>query len=298
MTKRFQASLMLGLAGCSYGLFLTLMKIANMNGYMRDDLMVGQYLSAAVVLGIVVLFRYRVKVRFSQMLRLGIVGVFGFACSFCMYEAVALTNTSLAVTMLFQYVWMGILIDCVIRKSLPSPRIIVATILVMVGTPFAAGAISGSGFTMPLAGFAWGMGAALSYAGMLVTSSRFETKLPSVVRTFYFSVTEFILAAVFSFSHLTTSLADLGAWAYALPIGLVSVVIPCLLIMKGAPQVPMGITTIMTGLELPATIVFAQIILGKMHGSLEIIGVVVICVGIVVANWDGIQEMRRQTKPV
>ena len=297
MSKKLQASLMLGLAGCSYGLFLTLMKIANMNGYMRDDLMVGQYLSAAVILGILVVAKYRVKVRLVQVLRLGIVGVFGFACSFCMYEAVALTNTSLAVTMLFQYVWMGILIDCVVRKSLPSPRIIAATILVMLGTPFAAGVISGSGFAMPLAGFAWGMGAALTYAGMLVTSSRFETKLPSVVRTFYFSVTEFILAAIFSFGHVTSSLLDLGAWTFALPIGLVSVVIPCLLIMKGAPQVPMGITTIMTGLELPATIVFAQLILGKIHVPLEIAGVLVICLGILVANWDGIREFRKQTKP-
>ncbi len=295
MSKALKASILLGIAGCSYGMFLTIMQIANNFGYMRQDLMVGQYLFATVVLGVIVLVKHRQVLRLKQVLKLFLVGFFGFACSFCMYETVALANTSFAVTMLFQYVWLGILFDCLVTRKMPTRLIIIATILVVAGTPCAAGFFS-SDHAFNLPGFLWGIGAAVTYVGMLWCSARLETQLPSITRTFYFSVAETILAFCITPTFFISAFNDPFVWVFAIPIGIFSVVIPCLLIMMSAPHVPMGITTIMTGMELPSTIIFGAIILGASHSVIEIFGVVLICIGIVVANWDGIVELRVRIK--
>lgn len=291
MSKTLKASLMLGLAGVSYGLFLSLMKIANNHGFMREDLMVGQYMLAALILGTIMIVRHRQKLTAKQVLKLFLVGVFGFACSFCMYETVALTSTAFAVTMLFQYVWIGIVFDCILRRKFPSKLVIMATVLVILGTPFATGLLSDSN-NITLESLLWGIGSAVSYAIMLMMSSRFETQLPSVTRTFYFSVAEMILAIVISPQFFTTVAVDPFVLVFVVPISLVSVVIPCLLIMKGSPMVPMGITTIMTGIELPSAIFFGAIFLGEIHNVSVIAGVLLICSGIIVANWDSIVELR------
>lgn len=290
-----RASLMLGIAGCSYGLNLVVMRMANMAGYFREDLMVAQYLFASLLLGAVVLARFRVKVRPAQFARLCVVGFFGFACSFCVYESIRLTSTAVGVTMLFQYVWIGILFDAMITRKVPSAGIIAAMLLVVAGTPLAAGLLDGSR-EVNAPGLIWGFLSGAAYAGMLWTSARLETGFPSVFRTFSFAVAELIFSSIAFPAFFTTSMLDPGTWSFAIPIALVAVVIPCLLIMKAAPQVPVGITTIMTGLELPAVLVFGWMLVGETHSPLAIAGAVLICAGIVVANWEGIVELRRRMK--
>lgn len=51
-------------------------------------------------------------------------------------------------------------------------------------------------------------------------------------------------------------------------------------------QVPVGITAIMTGMELPATLVFGTLLVGETRSPLAILGAALICTGIVVANWE------------
>lgn len=297
MSKALKASVMLGIAGCSYGMYLTVIKLANNAGYMREDLMAGQYLIGALVLGVMTFTRYRAKLTLKQVAKLMVVGFFAFACGVCMYENVALTSTSFAVTMMFQYVWIGILFECLMTRKLPSKQIVIATLLVIAGTPFAAGLMSADS-EVNAAGVLWGLGAAVFYAGMLWCSARFETQVPAIPRTFWASVGQTLFASLAGPRFYTTAVADPGVFVYVVPLALVAVIIPCLLIMKYSPLVPIGITNIMTGFELPAVVVFGAAILGESHGALTIFGVAVICIGIVVANWEGIKELRKASGPV
>lgn len=295
MSKTLKASLVLGLAGTIYGLFLTILKIANNNGYMREDLMVGQYLFALVVFAIAVLIKRPERLKGKQRIKLMLIGAFGFGTNFCLYGAVAATNTSFAVTMLFQYVWLGILFDSLITRKLPTKPIAAAVVLVVLGTPLAAGVFDSEN-VINLPGLLWGSGAAIFYVGMLWTSARLETQVTSVVRTFYFSLTQTLLATLAAPQFFVTSFFDPGAWLFAIPLGLTTAVIPTFLIMRNAPKVPVGITTIMTGMELPSTIVLGIIVLGEAHSAISITGVLLICAGIITANWDGIAEAR--SKPL
>lgn len=294
MSKKLKASLLLGVAGCSYGMYLTVIKLANNAGYFREDLMAGQYLLGAIVLGIIVVSKYRgTKLSIKQILKFMTVGFFAFACGVCMYENVALTSTSFAVTMLFQYVWIGILFDCLITRKLPSKQIVLATLLVIVGTPFAAGFFSPD-TVVNVQGLLWGIAAAVFYAAMLWCSARFETHVPSIPRTFWSSVGQTIFATIASTKFYTTAVTDPGVFIYVIPLALVAVIIPCLLIMKNSPLVPIGITNIMTGVELPAVILLGTFLLGEQQTILTVGGVILICIGIVVANWDSVQELRSQ----
>lgn len=295
MSKALKASIMLGIAGCSYGMYLIVIKLANIAGYLREDLMAGQYLLGAIVLGILVLAKYRYRLKAKQIGKLMIVGFFAFACGVCMYENVRLTSTAFAVTMLFQYVWIGILFDCLVTRKLPSKQVVIATILVVLGTPFAAGFVT-SGSAINVEGVLWGFGAAVFYAGMLWCSAKFETQAPAVTRTFWVTIGQTIFASIAGPRFYVTAVTDPGVFVYVVPLALVAVIIPCLLIMKNSPLVPIGITNIMTGFELPAVVIFGALILGEPHDALTVLGVLIICVGIVVANWDSIKELREAHK--
>lgn len=295
MNKTLRASILLGLAGCSYALYLTIIKLANYAGYYRAELMTGQYLIAMLILGVLLLFKYkkgeRVKLKFNQIFKFMIIGFFAFACGVCMYENVALTSTSFAVTMMFQYVWIGILFDCILTRSLPSKRVIAATILVVAGTPLAAGFFSSTTNITPV-GLMWGIAAAMFYAAMLWSSARFETEVPALTRTFWTVVSQTLFASLVSLNFYTVALQDPGLFIYVVPLALTAGIIPVLLIMKNSPLVSIGITNIMTGSELPVVVIFGVVILGESLTVLHAIGVIVICAGIIVANWDSAKPLK------
>ena len=294
--QTLKASLMLGLAGCVYGGYLTTLKIAANAGYTRDNLIVGQYLFALAVFGILVLFRYRGELVWGKhMLKILFIGVFGFGTNLCLYESVAAVNSSFSVTMLFQSIWIGIVFESLISRKLPPISRMIAAALVVLGMPLAAGFFAGGSSINP-AGILWGFGAALSYVGMMWTSSHFGIKVHPVVRTFYFALAQVALASITSPQFYTSSILDPLAWQYAIPLGLFTGVIPMLLIMKYSPMVPIGVSTIMVGMELPSTIVLEIMILHQAHGLLNSIGVLMICLGIVVANQEGISEFLKQQK--
>lgn len=296
MPKTLRASLLIGLAGCIYGAFLTITNIASNAGYYREDLLAPQFLFALVVFGVLVLTRYRhVKLKGKQRLRLMLIGVFGFGVSSCLFETVAATNSSFAVTMLYQCVWLGIAFDSLITKKLPPRPTIIAGVLVIIGMPLATGLIGSDG-TINLSGVLWGFGAALSYVGMIWTSAHFETEVAPAVRTFYYSVSQVILASITCPQFYVSSIADPGAWGFAVPLSLSTAIIPVMLLMKNAPDIPVGMTTIMLGLEIPSTFVLEILVLRQGRGFLSVIGALLICAGIVVANKKGIAELRAQRK--
>lgn len=293
-TQALRASIALGIAGCIYGAFLVITKVANNNGYMREDLMPGQYLFALAVFSILVLAKYRhVRLKGKQRFRLVIIGALGFGVNFCLYETVAVTSGSFAVTMLFQCIWMGIALDSLITRILPTKFMIIAGVLVILGMPLATGLLDeGSAVNVP--GLLWGFGSAVCYAGMLWTSGHFETQVTPVIRTFYFALTQAVLSSLAAPSFFTGSVFDPVAWSYAIPLGLCTGVVPVLIIMRNSPKVPTGITTIMVGMEMPSTVILEMIFLRQEQTVLSIAGVVLICVGIVAANKDGITEFRKQ----
>ncbi len=296
MSTTFKSTLMLAFAGCVYGAFLFLTKVANGFGYMRVDLFPAQYIFAALVFAIIVLVKYRhVRLKLKQQLKLALIGAFGFMTNFCLYETVAVTSSSFAVTMLFQCIWMGIVFDCLVTRKLPTKVTVIAGIVTIAGLPFATGLFdSGSSVNVP--GLLWGLGSGASYAGMLWTSSHFETKVPSAVRTFYFGATQAVLASVTAPQFFTGAIFDPGVWAFAIPLGLCTGVIPVLIIMKFSPKVPLGIATIMLGMELPSTIALETIFLHQEQSPGNVFGALLICAGIVVANSHGITELRKRRR--
>jgi drug/metabolite transporter (DMT)-like permease len=253
----------------------------------------GQYLFVALVFGIIVLLRYRsTRLSGKQLLRLIICGTFGFGVTFCLFETVQASNSSFAVTMLYQSVWMSLAFDCLLSRKLPTSFMLVAGLMVIVGMPMATGLLSsGGGFN--LAGILWGLGAAVCYVGMIWTSARFAAGIPPIVRTFVFGLTQLVLASFTSPQYYTGAIFDPGSWLYAIPLGISTGLIPVLIIMQYSPQVPSSISTIMLGMEIPSTVVLEMLVLHRAPDAVIIAGSLLICIGIVVANKNGFAELRK-----
>ena len=108
------------LGGCCYGILATIVKLAYDAGYSFDEVVVSQYFSGWVLLGIFCVLlavfrrpdlaslRYRPGRRILVLLITGVV-----TCSVCLlyYLSLETLPASIAVVLLFQFTWIGVILD-------------------------------------------------------------------------------------------------------------------------------------------------------------------------------------------
>lgn len=119
----------------------------------------------------------------KNLAKLALLGVFTGGTSVCYYSAVSLLPSSAALTLLFQYIWISVLIECLHKKKLPATSTIIAIVITLVGTLFATGLLDGSVAALNPLGIAYGLGSALFYALFLYYSGTLGTGQPIVLRT-------------------------------------------------------------------------------------------------------------------
>ena len=111
ISTTFTNSVLIFIAGSSYGFIVPVIKTANENGIFPSTVLPLQYLIALVASLIFVLVR---KIKWSspkKLCEMAILGIFTGGTSICYYTAVTLLPSSAALTLLFQYVWISVLIE-------------------------------------------------------------------------------------------------------------------------------------------------------------------------------------------
>jgi drug/metabolite transporter (DMT)-like permease len=293
MPKTFKYALMVFAGGWCYGVMVPLVRIAHSMGYNSAQIMVAQYLVGVVALGFTVLLFSRRRVPAKQMLKLAGVGVIAAGVSFGYYHALALLSSAAAVTLLFQFVWMGVVLQAILERRLPSPLTILSVVLVLSGTVLAAGILEWQTGPLNVLGVFYGLLSAVFYTVFLRLSGKVATDLPAVNRTFFTS-TGSLIASLFlapTFLAGTTILWDF-AWI-TIPLALIGIVAPVFLIQKGAPQLPSSVTTIMASSELPSGILMGAAFAGDPISFLEILGILIILAGIVLSQLNPMRRKRR-----
>lgn len=275
-------ALLVFVAGASYGFVVPVVKIADANGVTVSDFLPLQYLIACIVL-LVVSFIRRLRIGTPiNVAKLAAVGILTSGCSLCYYRAVALLPSSVALTMLFQFVWIGAVIDCVAARKKPSHTTLAAIVIVLVGTLLAAGLFEGSHANLDPLGIAFGLASAVFYAAFLFVSGRVGTDEPVALRTAMLSLGGFIVSTAMGPVAFAEALPDLGVWPYALLMAAIGVILPTSLITYASPKLAPSVVSIMAASELPVGVLSAWIILGDVPSALGVVGVVLVLIGIVV----------------
>lgn len=275
-------ALLVFLAGASYGFIVPTVKWAMSIGVYPFDFLPLQYLVAvAACLGFALVRRARFASP-AKCAKMALLGVFTGLTSICYYQSVSLLPSAAALTLLFQYVWVSVLIEFIVERKLPSRSTVVAVIIVLVGTLFAAGVFEGSIGRLDPVGVMLGAASAVFYALFLYFSGRVGTDQPPASRAAMLAIGGLVVTSLANPACYTTAFFDLNVWPFAVGMSILGVILPTTLINYASPKLSAGMVSVMASSELPVGILAAWMIVGDAPTPLVLFGACLVLVGIVV----------------
>ena len=128
---------------------------------------------------------------------------------------------SLAVVLLFQFTWIGVLISCISKRQLPSRMELISIIILVAGTLPAAGLIDVDLSQIPFKGWFWGLAAALCYSLFLYINGKATVNMNTSNRLVLVSFFAFLTSAAFRSPEIiwNGTLFSEGLWKYGLAWG-------------------------------------------------------------------------------
>ncbi|MDD3046696.1 MAG: DMT family transporter [Methanocorpusculum sp.] len=302
--------LLVFLGGCCYGPSSPVIKLAYAAGFSWQDLVMSQYFYGWLILSVIIagfyLFR---RVRNQPLPKTGdprplfrrIPGVFlAGACiglvtvTYCL--SLQTVPAYISVILLFQFTWMGVLIQAVAERRLPQPKIVISVILLVIGTFLAAGFAGLEGPLDP-AGVIFGLLSALLYALYMFLLGRVEIGMHPLNRSFLIISSSLVMMMfLFTPRYFTEGIFASGIWQYGVILGSIGCVVPMFLFAIAAPRIPTGMTTILSSSELPASIICAVIILGESVSWIQYAGILLLFIGIAYPQYHPLTWQKHMRK--
>ncbi|AMA51211.1 EamA family transporter [Bacillus inaquosorum] len=283
--KSWHYGLIVFLGGCCYGILSTFVKLAYSAGYSVTEVTGGQYLFGTLMVWILVLFTKKRKVTRSQTIKLLLSGIpFGLTGGFY-YQSLQSLHASLAIILLFQFVWIGTCFEWMFYKKKPTKGKIISIAILLVGSILAAGIISAKGMNMSWQGIVWGLLASLTFSTFILLSGSVGKNTPPLLKSALLSTGGLVVVfLLFPPIYLFDLPVLKGVAPYGLLLGFFGVVLPPLLFTIGMPHVGPGLGTILTASELPVAVSMAALVLEEHVSIVRWMGVILILGGIAVGN--------------
>lgn len=280
---------LVGLGATSYGMLATFVKLAYSKGYTTAEVTSSQFIIGILGILFITLFqKTKNKNSFltasskniSQLMlagtSLGMTSVFYYLC-------VKYINVSIAIVLLMQTVWMGVLLEWCIDKKAPETKKIIAVGVVLIGTLLATNIVHNS-LLIDWKGIFWGLLAAASFTTTMFTANKVALELSSAQRSLYMLLGGAVIVFLFALYTQQTSFNYYIFLEYGLFLALFGTIIPPLLMNAGFPLTGIGLGSIVSSLELPVSVLMAFFILNEQVVFLQWVGIILILVAIVLMN--------------
>jgi drug/metabolite transporter (DMT)-like permease len=283
--KTWQYAFIVFLGGCCYGVLSTFVKLAYSAGFTVTQVTGSQYLLGTLLIWVVALFSKKKKLTLPKIgklllsgIPLGLTGVF-------YYQSLQTLDASLAIIFLFQFVWIGTLIEWMVYKKAPSNGKMVSIGILILGSILAAGIITEGGIEITWQGTVWGLLSAVTYTSLIFLSGSVEKDTPPVQKSALLATGGLITVLLFfqptDLFHLPVLI---GVAPYGFFLGLLGVALPPLLFSIGMKHIGPGLGTILTASELPIAVIFSALVLAEDVSLSQWFGVLLILGGIVAGN--------------
>jgi len=295
------------LGACSYGILSTFVKIAYDNGFT-----VGEVVGSQALIGLLMTWIYalayprvaksvktvtRTKIKPSQVLKLIAVGTTAGSTSIVYYGALQYITASLAIILLFQFTWLGVLLEAIVNRKRPESAKVYALIVLLIGTVFASGISGNSLHGVSWIGIGLGLLSAISYTLFIFFSGKVAVELSAATRTaLMLTGAAVLIMIVFPPLFLINGSLSQGLWIWGGLIAFFGALIPPLFFNIGVPHIGSGLATILGAAELPVAVSMAFIVLHESVSVIQWISVVVILIG--VALPELLQFRNRRSKKV
>ncbi|CAM3913508.1 DMT family transporter [Flavobacterium branchiophilum] len=280
---------LVGIGAASYGMLATFVKLAYQEGYTTAEITTSQFVYGLLGVWLVVAFQNikngsnTVVVHTTDRLKLLLAGTSLGMTSVFYYLCVKYINVSIAIILLMQTVWIGVLVEMIVEKKRPSNQKIAAVVLVLIGTVLATNVLNHS-IALDWRGLFWGLLSALSFSTTMFTANRIANHLPSAKRSLYMLVGGGIVILFFLIITQNTPFNYTIFTKWGILLALFGTIIPPLLMNVGFPLTGIGLGSIVAALELPVSVLMAYFLLHENVFLLQWIGILLIIVAIIGMN--------------
>ena len=284
-----KGAVLVGLGASSYGMLATFVKLAYKENFTTAEVTTAQFVYG--IFGILIIMAFQktkkqkeeitiTKKHIVQLLlagtSLGLTSVFYYLC-------VKYINVSIAIVLLMQTVWMGVLLEWFLDKKAPSFQKIIAVVIVLIGTLLATNIIN-SEFTLDWRGLAFGILAAASFTTTMFTANKIAVGVNNAKRSLYMLLGGAIIIAIFTLISQQTPFNFEIFAKWGILVALFGTIIPPILMNAGFPITGIGLGSIVSSLELPVSVSMAFFILNEQVILSQWFGIVLIIAAIVIMN--------------
>ena len=159
---------LVGLGATSYGMLATFVKMAYDEGFTTAEVTTSQFVLGIIGILLINLFQKItrkekvVKATSKNIFNLMLAGTSLGMTSLFYYLAVKFIPVSIGIVLLMQTVWMGVLLEMILEKKLPSRQKVIAVLIVLLGTALATNVINSS-IKLDWRGIGWNFGRSFFY---------------------------------------------------------------------------------------------------------------------------------------
>lgn len=299
---------LVGLGATSYGMLATFVKMAYGEGYTTAEVTSSQFIFGIIGILLINAFQRKKnkntasKATKKNITQLMLAGTSTGLTSIFYYLAVKFDiPVSIAIVLLMQTVWIGVLLEWFLEKKLPSAIKIISVIIVLIGTALATNLMDSSIKLNPL-GLFFGMLAAVSFTTTMFTANRVATEISSAQRSLYMLLGGGVMVLIFTLltqilpnqSEAINSAMGIFSTAkdfdfnifitWGIVLSLFGTIIPPMLLNAGFPLTGIGLGSIVSSLELPVSVMMAFFLLHEQVLFVQWIGILLIILAIVIMN--------------
>ena len=287
--SKLKGVFLIALGASSYGMLATFVKMAYSEGFTTPEVTIAQFTYG--ILGIVLINTIQKLQNKNQattastktIIQLMVAGTSLGMTSVFYYLAVKYIPVSIAIVLLMQTVWMGVLFEILLEKKMPSVQKIFSVFVVLVGTALATNIIEDKLVT-DWRGFVLGLLSAASFTTTMFTANRVGIGVSSAQRSLFMLLGGAVIVIGFAISNQTGDFQFEIFAKWGIVLALFGTIIPPLLFNAGFPLTGIGLGSIVSALELPVSVLMAYFLLNESINTWQWIGIVLIILAVVIMN--------------
>ncbi len=280
---------LVAIGATSYGMLATFVKMAYDEGYTTAEVTISQFILG--IAGILIINGFQkaksenevVKASPKNIFQLMLAGTSTGLTSVFYYMAVKYIPVSIAIVLLMQTVWIGLLLEMILEKKIPSKQKIVAALVVLIGTLLATNVFQNE-IQLDWRGLLLGMLGACSFTATMFTANRVAIGISSAQRSLYMLLGGAVIVFFFAIATLNTPFHFEIFLKWGIILSLFGTIIPPMLMNAGFPLTGIGLGSIVSALELPVSVLMAYFLLHENVVLIQWIGIVLIILAIVIMN--------------
>lgn len=294
-------------------------KLAYSHGYTTAEVTLSQVLLGLIGMFIINLLRKKQvtdAVATKRDIRnLVIAGTSMGFTSVLYYMAVSYIDASIAVVLLMQSVWIGVVIESIVNKQFPSLLKLVAVVIILFGTVLATNVLA-TEIELDYRGIIFGFLAACSFSMTMFSSNIVANHLPAPKRSLFMLCGATIIVLIFcmitqvgpnnsemmlslyqQFTDNTTGIRNFDwsiFYSWGLVLALFGTILPPIFLNMGFPHTGVGLGSIIASIELPVSVTVAYMVLQEQVVFIQWMGILLILSAIFLMNSQLIFKKKQQ----